>query len=243
MRADRCVFCERESARESPGGAPRAGKAAGAPPVLASGPRGSIIVASLGMMAATSAVMWLAVAPTENDEPVSNAVSTLAAEERLDSLDEEAPADPSGFDVEALEEPAAAPEPSVVVPSEFVLRFEGRARSAGMDVKRRAKCVVEAQIGGEHVRRVTLTCDDAPIYDSETPMSGFSSRGSDLLARHEGSEARFALDYYDVGQRVGRPSIRVSSVSGSAEVFDVLQPGAMLTIAIDELGTIVPSSD
>jgi hypothetical protein len=137
-----------------------------------------------------------------------------------------------------------APEPTLVVPSSFGLRFQGRVRTtSGMDVKRRAKCALVAEVRDERVRRVTLRCDDAVVYDSEMPMSGISSRGSELTPRHEGLEPRFALDFYDMGQRTGRPSIRVSSPSKSVEVFDVLRPGALVVIKIDEIGELVSPSE
>jgi hypothetical protein len=227
MRADRCVFCEQQGrANHAQGREPR-GQARST--ATQPGARGVVaLAAATGLLVmATSVVLWIGMAPSEDaiDEPaVQTSVAAVAAV--------------------AVEEPEIETEPRLVVPSAFGLRFEGRVRkSAGMDVGRRAKCALEAQVRGEHVRRVTLSCDDELVYDSEMPMSGISSRGSELHPRHEELEPRFALDFYDMGQRTGRPSIRVSSVGKSVEVFDVFRPGALLAIEIDEIGAMVPPSD
>jgi hypothetical protein len=178
--------------------------------------------------------------------PPPSVVSVNDVDVQRSALDVEE--EPEAFEITELpsDEPQAsvASEPELVVPSAFGLRFEGRVRkTSGMDVKRRAKCALVAEVRVERVRRVTLRCDDEVVYDSEMPMSGISSRGSELTPRHEALEPRFALDFYDMGQRTGRPSIRVSSASKSIEVFDVLRPGALVAIKIDEIGEMVPPSD
>jgi hypothetical protein len=240
LRADRCVFCEKQG-RSVEAQAPASRRREKAAPKNANHARVAVLGAGamLVVMGATVALFLSEMPEVAGDPDAPDVVySNLGANETTDTLEI------TETTSESVEEEAIDPEPRLVVPSSFALRFEGRVRTtSGMDVKRRAKCALEAQVRSERVSRVTLLCDDAIVYDSEMPMAGFSSRGSELYPRHEDLEPRFALDFYDMGQRTGRPSIRVSSTSKSIEVFDVLRPGAIVSIKIDEIGEMVPPSD